>query len=125
MGAAFSVGSYNVLCSTYAVKWCEREGVGPDGASNWSARWPAMRDIIARARWDLVCLQEVEHTDVEEIAGGLGDAYRTQYFKHVKRPPDGLLIAVRREAFEDAHVFGQMQYNGVAFGRVDLIHRSS
>lgn len=122
---SISVGCYNVLCSTYAVKWGEREGVGPTGASNWSARWPAMRGIIALARWDVVCLQEVEHTDAEEIASGLGDGYTTFYFKHERRPPDGLMIAVRTEAFHSEVVPNELQHNGVAFGCVDLRHRAS
>jgi len=120
-GPAFSVGCYNVLCSTYAVKWGEREGVGHDGASNWPARWPVLRDIIARANWDVVCLQEVESTDAPDIAAGLEDTYVTRYFKHAKRPPDGVLIAVKRAAFKDL-VFTERQFNGVAFGRVDMVH---
>lgn len=120
-----SVGCYNVLCSTYAVKWIEREGIGKDGKSNWSLRWPVMRGIINRARWDVVCLQEVEQTDVEEIVSGLGLGYATYYFKHQKRPPDGVLIAVRSETFEGAPVPGELQHNGVAFGRVDVVHRRS
>jgi len=122
---SISVGCYNVLCSTYAVKWGEREGVGCDGASNWSLRWPVMRNIIARAHWDVVCLQEVEHTDVEEIASGLGDEYTTFYFKHQKRPPDGLMIAVRTKAFQGELAPIELQHNGVAFGCVDFVHRAS
>jgi endonuclease/exonuclease/phosphatase family metal-dependent hydrolase len=119
-----SVGCYNVLCSTYAVKWSEREGVGPDGASNWASRWPVIRDIICKAQWDVICLQEVEHTDAADIAKDLGRGYRTKYFKHAKRPPDGLLIAVKEEVFTNI-TFVDTQYNGVAFGRVDMVHKTT
>eukprot|EP00442_Polarella_glacialis_P011264 CAMPEP_0115156674 /NCGR_PEP_ID=MMETSP0227-20121206/68588_1 /TAXON_ID=89957 /ORGANISM="Polarella glacialis, Strain CCMP 1383" /LENGTH=283 /DNA_ID=CAMNT_0002567901 /DNA_START=61 /DNA_END=912 /DNA_ORIENTATION=- len=126
----FSVGCYNVLCPTYAVKWNEREGVGPDGTSNWSERWAVMQDILTRASFDVVCLQEVEQLDAESIAASLGAAegpsaeYVARYFKHEKRPPDGVMIVVRRSAFEDP-VFSEMQYNGVAFGCADMRHRTS
>lgn len=117
-----SVGCYNVLCSTYAVKWSEREGVGPDGASNWAARWPVMREVIQRAAWDVVCLQEVEHCDVEGIRAGLGNGYEAYYFKHVQRPPDGVLIAVRKKHVAGAIVPKEMQWrDSVAFGRVDFV----
>mmetsp|Transcript_19614 Transcript_19614/g.52773 ORF Transcript_19614/g.52773 Transcript_19614/m.52773 type:complete len:336 (+) Transcript_19614:61-1068(+) len=122
---SISVGCYNVLCSTYAVKWGEREGVGGNGATNWSLRWPVMCNIINRARWDVVCLQEVERTDVDEITSGLGDGYTTFYFKHQKRPPDGLMIAVRTKAFHMKTTPMELQHNGVAFGGVDLVHRAS
>jgi len=120
---AFSVGSYNVLCSTYAVKWGEREGVGPDGNSNWPARWPVMRDVILRASWDVVCLQEVEQADCGDIVSGLGERYSCHYFKHEVRPPDGVMIAVRADAFEEPVVHAEAMYKGCAFGRADLVHR--
>jgi len=120
-----SVGCYNVLCSTYAVKWGEREGLSSDGSSNWAARWPVMRGIMQRARWDVVCLQEVEHKDAEDIAAGLGPEYAALYFKHERRPPDGLMIAVRKQAFELPIQQHQLQHRGVAFARVDLVHRAS
>lgn len=123
MESAFSIGCYNVLCSTYAVKWNEREGVDNEGNSNWATRWPIMKDIITRAHWGVVCLQEVEHTDAQEIAVGLGGTYMTHYFKHTKRPPDGLLIAVDTSVFENP-VFVETQFNGVAFGRVDMVYKS-
>lgn len=122
---SFSVGCYNVLCPTYAVKWGEREGMGPDRANNWSSRWPVMQDIIQRANWDICCLQEVEVADMNDILTGFGDQYSSYYFKHAKRPPDGVLIAVRRDAFECVGAT-EIQWRGsVAFGRVDLRHRSS
>jgi len=122
--AEVSVGSYNVLCSTYAVKWGEREGVGPDGLTNWALRWPVMQGYIGRAQWDLLCLQEVEHTDVGDISAGLGEEYQTFYFKHPSRPPDGVMIAVRSDTWENPKVL-ELQHKGVAFGLVDVTHRRS
>eukprot|EP00931_Biecheleriopsis_adriatica_P006095 TRINITY_DN107551_c0_g1_i1.p1 TRINITY_DN107551_c0_g1~~TRINITY_DN107551_c0_g1_i1.p1 ORF type:complete len:344 (-),score=68.39 TRINITY_DN107551_c0_g1_i1:36-1013(-) len=123
--SSFRVGCYNVLCSTYAVKWKEQQGVGPDGLSNWPSRWPAMRDIIKRAEFDVLCLQEVEHTDVEAIVADLGGSYQTHYFKHRVRPPDGVLIAVRADAFEATPAWREKDDSGVAFAGVDIVHRSS
>lgn len=122
--AHFTVGCYNVLCSTYAVKWGEREGVSPDGSSNWAKRWPSMCEILRAAGFGVVCLQEVEHTDVDRIIADLGTEYACRYFKHEKRPPDGLLIALRRDTFEEP-AFTEAQFNGVCFGRADVLHRSS
>ncbi|CAK0820015.1 unnamed protein product [Prorocentrum cordatum] len=119
-----SVGCYNVLCSTYAATWNEREGVGPDGASNWASWWPVMRDSKCKAQWDVICLQEVEHTDAADTAKDLGSGYSTKYFKHARRPPDGLLNAVRDEAFNNI-TFMETQFNGVAFGRVDMVHKAT
>eukprot|EP00928_Gymnodinium_smaydae_P021104 TRINITY_DN18210_c0_g1_i1.p1 TRINITY_DN18210_c0_g1~~TRINITY_DN18210_c0_g1_i1.p1 ORF type:complete len:329 (-),score=16.07 TRINITY_DN18210_c0_g1_i1:287-1273(-) len=122
---SFSIGCYNVLCSTYAVKWKEQQGMGADGRSNWSARWPAMRNIIANAQFDVLCMQEVEHTDACAIIADLGPAYQARYFKHTKRPPDGVLIAVRAGKFDTNMVWRERDENGVAFGAVDLLHLSS
>lgn len=120
----WSIGCYNVLCSTYAVKWGEREGVGPDGNTNWNVRWPAIRSILENAAWDIICLQEVEHSDANEIITDLGNAYTSHYFKHTKRPPDGLLIAIRSSMFTLSES-RELQHNGVAFGCMDLEHVSS
>lgn len=85
-----------------------------------------MQSIINRASWDVLCLQEVEEADVEEIKLGLGDMYQTHYFKHAKRPPDGVFIAVRKDTFDEKVVPFELQWEGsVAFGRVDLTHRAS
>lgn len=120
-----SVGCYNLLCPTYAVKWREREGVAEDGSSNWLARWAVMQDILRRARWDVVCLQEVEYTEVASIMHGLGPEYCAFYFKHAKRPPDGVMIAVRRAVFDSQYAPAERQYRGAVFGRVDLVHTAS
>merc|ERR1719353_1020175 len=48
------VGTYNLLCETYALKWDEREGVGPNGKSNWNVRWLAMANILLHADLDVV-----------------------------------------------------------------------
>ena len=43
------VGTYNLLCPTYGVKWGEREACldwrskDEHGLSNWEQRWPALR----------------------------------------------------------------------------------
>eukprot|EP00933_Yihiella_yeosuensis_P076912 TRINITY_DN86896_c0_g1_i1.p1 TRINITY_DN86896_c0_g1~~TRINITY_DN86896_c0_g1_i1.p1 ORF type:complete len:276 (-),score=47.24 TRINITY_DN86896_c0_g1_i1:49-876(-) len=119
---SFSVGCYNVLCSTYAVKWKEQQGVGQDGESNWNERWPAMREIISKAGFDVLCLQEVEHADVATIVSDLGENYKTCYFKHTKRPPDGVLIAFRSDAFQTGELWKESGDGATAFGRVDLVH---
>jgi len=107
------------------VKWKELEGVGPDGLTNWSLRWPVMCQLLRQAQFDLLCMQEVEHTDAEDISAGLGADYVTFYFKHKARPPDGLMIAVRSAAFAPEPIPAQLEHNGVAFGRVDVTHRAS
>ncbi|CAK0829913.1 unnamed protein product, partial [Prorocentrum cordatum] len=40
------------------------------------------------------------------------------------RPPDGLLIAVKDEAFSNI-TFMETQFNGAAFGRVDMLHKAT
>jgi len=116
-----SVGCFNLLSPTYAVKWDEREGKGPDGSSNWAQRWPLLCNFILRAHWDLVCLQEVEAAEQERIQADLGSGYQSFYFKHEKRPPDGLMIAVRTDVWENA-ASQEIQHGGVAFGLVDVTH---
>lgn len=125
--AAFSVGSYNVLCPEYALKWGEREGVGRDGACNWSLRWPVMLEILGRVGLDVVCLQEVPEADAADVADGLAaHDYDAVYFKHDNRPPDGLMIAVRRNVWRGPVLsHSEVQHNGVAFGQVDLVHEAS
>jgi len=84
-----------------------------------------MRDVMQKAQFDVVTLQEVEHTDVDEINAGLGTGYVSHYFKHAKRPPDGVLISLRKDACQ-AVSHGEVQWNNsVAFGRVDFVHKSS
>jgi len=107
------------------VKWKEQQGVGADGLTNWSARWPAMRDILRQAQFDVICMQEVEHTDVDQITSDLGSDYNAHYFKHTKRPPDGVLIAVRSGVFDPSPSWAERDNNGVTFGGVDLVHCKS
>ena len=66
-------------------------------------------------------MQEVEHTDGAEIAQGLGPKYRAFYFKHAKRLPDGVMIALHDAAFECPSTPVELQYREVAFGRVDVV----
>lgn len=99
--------------------------MGHDGSSNWAQRWPVMQAIINRAQWDVVCLQEVEQTDAQQISDGFGAGYTTFYFKHEKRPPDGLMIAVKSDTFEASPSPQEIQDDGVAFGSVDVVHRKS
>ncbi|CAE7237444.1 unnamed protein product, partial [Symbiodinium natans] len=112
---------FSLLCPTYAVKWKEQQGLGTDGTSNWSARWPVMRDILQQGRFDVLCLQEVEVTELESIVADLGSEYQANYFKHARRPPDGLLIAVKRSTFKEAQ-WKVGEYQGFAVGGVDLEH---
>lgn len=122
---SFSVGCYNVLCPTYAIKWNEREGKDAAGESNWDLRWPVMQGIISRACWDVLCLQEVEHDLVPAIVGAIAaGGYEAHYFKHEKRPPDGVLIAFRKAAFTELAV-RPGAFGGAAFGCVDLMHSAS
>ncbi|CAK9117171.1 unnamed protein product [Durusdinium trenchii] len=120
---SFTVGSYNVLCTTYALKWKELQGMDANGNSNWSLRWPVMRDILRRAQLDVICLQEVEKTDVERIVADLGPEYTSHYFKHPEegRPPDGLLIAVKTSCTCASPSWSQCDFKGkVIFGGVNF-----
>ncbi|CAK9117172.1 unnamed protein product [Durusdinium trenchii] len=106
---SFTVGSYNVLCTTYALKWKELQGMDANGNSNWSLRWPVMR--------------EVEKTDVERIVADLGPEYTSHYFKHPEegRPPDGLLIAVKTSCTCASPSWSQCDFKGkVIFGGVNF-----
>eukprot|EP00435_Cladocopium_sp_Y103_P045112 s2248_g12.t2 len=120
-----SVGSYNVLCTTYALKWKEQQGMDANGNSNWALRWPVMRDILKQASFDVLCLQEVEKTDVDSIVADLGPEYKSHYFKHPEkgRPPDGLLIAVKSSVCASAPFWSERDFKGkVIFGGVDFQH---
>ena len=75
------VGTYNLLCPTYGVKWGEREACldwrskHEHGLSNWELRWPALLRVIQAAPWDLLALEELEdgtRADVEAACDGLG-----------------------------------------------------
>jgi len=87
-------------------------------------RWPVLRDIICSAGLDVLCMQAVEETDAPDVVRGLGAGYETFYFKHEKRPPDGLMIAVDRSRFE-AGTPREMQWAGAAIGSIDLVHLAS
>eukprot|EP00434_Breviolum_minutum_P012568 symbB.v1.2.011073.t1/scaffold738.1/size167167/7 len=122
---ALSVGSYNLLCPTYAVKWKELQGMDANGNSNWALRWPAMRDILKQAQFDVLCLQEVERTDLDSIVADLGPEYTSQYFKHpvAGRPPDGLVIAVKKTVCASAPSWSERDFKGkVIFGGLDFEH---
>ncbi|CAE7837665.1 Calm4, partial [Symbiodinium necroappetens] len=118
----FSICTYNLLCPTYAVKWKEQQGMAADGSSNWPVRWPVMRDILQRGQFDVLCLQEVENTELDSIVADLGSGYRAKYFKHSRRPPDGLLIAVKSSAFKASPEWILGEHQGFALGGVDLEH---
>ncbi|CAE7216648.1 Calm4 [Symbiodinium microadriaticum] len=109
----FSICTYNLLCPTYAVKWKEQQGMAADGSSNWPVRWPVMRDILQRGQFDVLCLQEVENTELDSIVADLGSRYRAKYFKHSRRPPDGLLIAVKSSAFKASPEWILGEHQGV------------
>ena len=106
------VGTYNLLCPTYGVKWGEREACldwrskDEHGLSNWEQRWPALRRVIQAAPWDLLALEELEDStraDVEAACDGLG--LRLAWFPHAGRS-DALGLAYDPRALsaeESAH----------------------
>merc|ERR1719253_2331325 len=85
------VCQYNLLSPTYAVKWREREGMDPEGQSNWAVRWPALLRNLEGA-WDFACLQEVEDGTLEDVQAGFPPG-RLRFHQHPKRS-DGLAIVV-------------------------------
>jgi len=93
-----------------------------DGSSNWPVRWPVMRDVLRRGQFDVLCLQEVENAELDSIVADLGSGYRAKYFKHSRRPPDGLLIAVKSSAFKTSPEWILGEDQGFALGGVDLEH---
>ncbi|CAJ1435323.1 unnamed protein product, partial [Effrenium voratum] len=119
-------GSILQLCPTYALKWKEQQGLHAEGTSNWSVRWPVMKDIILRGNFDVLCLQEVESTEADAIAADLGPDYVTRYFKHPpKRPPDGVMIAVKKSCCKAAPSWSEHDYKGfVIFGGAEFQHHS-
>ncbi|CAK9117169.1 unnamed protein product [Durusdinium trenchii] len=81
------------------------------------------KDILRRAQLDVICLQEVEKTDVERIVADLGPEYTSHYFKHPEegRPPDGLLIAVKTSCTCASPSWSQCDFKGkVIFGGVNF-----
>ncbi|CAE7207492.1 alx, partial [Symbiodinium sp. CCMP2592] len=57
------------------------------------------------------------------IMADLGSGYRAKYFKHSRRPPDGLLIAVKSGAFKTSPEWILGEDQGFALGGVDLEHQ--
>ena len=59
------VGTYNLLCPFYGLKWGEREACvdwksnEEHGGSNWPQRWPALLRNLGVAPLDVLALQEV------------------------------------------------------------------
>ena len=125
------VGTYNLLCPTYGVKWGEREACldwrskDEHGLSNWEQRWPALRRVIQAAPWDLLALEELEDStraDVEAACDGLG--LRLAWFPHAGRS-DALGLADDPRALraeESVHRNYPSDAPTATSGRVDFRH---
>ena len=125
------VGTYNLLCPTYGVKWGEREACldwrskEEHGLSNWEQRWPALRRVIQAAPWDLLALEELEDStraDVEAACDGLG--LRLAWFPHAGRS-DALGLAYDPRALRagaSAHRDYPSDAPAATSGRLDFRH---
>ena len=117
------VGTYNLLCPTYGVKWGEREACldwrskDEHGLSNWEQRWPALRRVIQAAPWDLLALEELEDStraDVEAACDGLG--LRLAWFPHAGRSDAlGLAYDPRALCAEESARIGPRREAGGGF----------
>ena len=125
------VGTYNLLCPTYGVKWGEREACldwrskHEHGLSNWELRWPALLRVIQAAPWDLLALEELEdgtRADVEAACDGLG--LRLVWFPHPGRC-DALGLAYNPQALRAEESASRGYPTGApraTSGRVDFRH---
>jgi len=96
---SFSVATYNVLASAYANRaWYPRT---PAMVLNPAWRVPALVQLIAALKSDLLCLQEVEPDVFATLRSALGASnYNVQYARKAGERPDGVAIFYRREKFE-------------------------
>lgn len=102
------IGSFNILCPAYGLKWGEREAClewtskENHGGCNWNVRLPALLRLISSAECDVLALQEIQascHLDLEIGLRSITTKLHLEWYNHPGRQ-DAVGIAFNPEKFD-------------------------
>lgn len=93
----WTIGTYNLLHPTYAVKYLEKTGLDANCRSNWPLRAEVIANLLVDAGLDIYLLQEVGREQLSDLLRLLGDRYEETFAVHPGREArDGTAVLTRR-----------------------------
>jgi hypothetical protein len=92
-----TVGTWNLLHPTYAVKYREVEGIYGRTKSNWPDRAPEIGDRLLKGGLDVYLLQEVGQAQLDDLQPYVSQLYELRFAAHPGRgAKDGVAVLVRK-----------------------------
>lgn len=93
------VGSFNILHPGHATNHSQREGINPDGSSNWGTRKALVSNLIVNSGLDIISLQEVSQASLADLQADYAKAGFAAYGYGHNSGGDGVAILYNMNRF--------------------------